>query len=206
MEQFNPSNPEYKEVNDLPNEERENYVDVAKNAFVKKSVLEAEEDAQQKANEINKARTITEKFLFKNKVNEMDVLQDEAIKENKARESVTFAYQQDYREIFGEWPEVHYPLDSSVHPPMHYDIKLSQEIINQLNYFKTKYEEDKSDKKDKILYGIALLSYIVGVGNDLKQSRYALLFDNVNDKEYWDYYDLYVEKSREIASNKNRSS
>lgn len=78
MEEFNPSNPEYKKIEDLPPEGQENYVNLPEGGFVTKSALEEEKLAESEARIKNKHRSFSDKLLGKNKVDKMDVLEDYA--------------------------------------------------------------------------------------------------------------------------------
>ncbi|MDO8604711.1 MAG: hypothetical protein Q7K40_04960 [bacterium] len=79
---FNPSNPEYKEVKDLPQEEQKNFVDV-EGGFVMKEALEHVESANEDAALRNKRRGILQKLFNVSEVSELEVLHEEAFSEDK---------------------------------------------------------------------------------------------------------------------------
>lgn len=80
-EKFNPSNPEYKEVNDLPKNQQENFTDVS-GGFVRKEVLENQTRHEEDAKEINKLRSGIDKLFGRKKVLADDRLINEATDED----------------------------------------------------------------------------------------------------------------------------
>ncbi|MDO8668515.1 MAG: hypothetical protein Q7K35_05530 [bacterium] len=81
IERFNPDNNQYKKVEDLPADKRSDFRNVD-NGFVTKEAADGFEKAEIEAREKNKKRPIREKIIGKNKVSGVDILQDEAIKQN----------------------------------------------------------------------------------------------------------------------------
>lgn len=79
---FNPSNPEYKEVKDLPQEVQKDFADV-EGGFVTKEALEHAESANEDAALKNKRRGILQKLFNVGEVSELDVLHEEAFFEDK---------------------------------------------------------------------------------------------------------------------------
>jgi hypothetical protein len=77
MEQFNPSNPEYKKVEDLPQEEQDNYIDAGE-GFVQKEAMDTFNKAKDSAKEQNKQRSLKEKLLRKKEINPIDILHGQA--------------------------------------------------------------------------------------------------------------------------------
>lgn len=80
---FNPSNPEYKEVKDLPQEVQEDFIDVD-GGFVRKEAAGHAEDAGEDAALSNKRRGIIQKLFNVSEMSELSVLHEEAISEDKA--------------------------------------------------------------------------------------------------------------------------
>jgi hypothetical protein len=84
MEQFNPHDPKYKKVLDLPKEEQENFVDVD-GGFVRKEVLKADEGWQEEARKANEGRSIFKKIFFLDKQTALDIAQEYAKQEDSDR-------------------------------------------------------------------------------------------------------------------------
>lgn len=80
-ENFNPHDPKYKKISDLPPELQGNFVN-AGDGFVRKEVAQNESRRNVKAKEINKQRPILDKLLGRNRTTSMDVAFDEAQKDN----------------------------------------------------------------------------------------------------------------------------
>ncbi|HLM84226.1 MAG TPA: DUF4116 domain-containing protein [Candidatus Bathyarchaeia archaeon] len=64
MEQFNPSDPRYKEVGDLPEEQRENFVDVESGGFARKEAEEKYREARSIAEFVNSMRSVRLKKII----------------------------------------------------------------------------------------------------------------------------------------------
>jgi len=83
-EKFDHKNPEYKKIDILPREEQDKFAAV-EGGFVRKEALTQLSANRQKAEKINKERTLVKKILGKDKITEFDVAHEEADIENKER-------------------------------------------------------------------------------------------------------------------------
>lgn len=73
MEKFNPYDPKYERVEDLPKKHQAAYVDLEGGGFVKSTVLSEEKKHKEAANEQNKKRPRLQKLLGVNKLTPMDI-------------------------------------------------------------------------------------------------------------------------------------
>lgn len=85
-EKFNPSNPEYKEVKDLPQEHQENFVDV-KGGFVGENAKMEFVKAEDRAKIENESRPLVSQ-VFKGKETGLGVLHQDALGEQRYREEM----------------------------------------------------------------------------------------------------------------------
>jgi len=72
LEGFNPMNPEFKKVEDLPKEEQENFRDV-NGGFVKKETLEYQKELEEKAKTESLQRPFLDKLLRKKEIRFMEI-------------------------------------------------------------------------------------------------------------------------------------
>jgi hypothetical protein len=99
MEKFDPTNPEYKQVKDLPQEEQGNYIDIPEGGFITKEAHQNDRKLKDQAKEENgkipfSERIITKKFpglgylLFgKDRTTDpIDLAHEEALKEDHGRQ------------------------------------------------------------------------------------------------------------------------
>jgi hypothetical protein len=84
LEEFNPHDKQYQKVEDLPEDKRSDFEDVDGGGFVTKKAADALRQAEAKATEENKKRPWIEKIASKNKVSGVDIIHEEAKKENEA--------------------------------------------------------------------------------------------------------------------------
>jgi hypothetical protein len=100
MEQFNPSNPEYKNVEDLPVEEQEKYVNTEE-GFVTKEAMDTYNEAIDDAKERNSRRSLKEKILGQRKTDPMDLLHSQAKSQDFLRKNPVLKLQFELAELLG---------------------------------------------------------------------------------------------------------
>lgn len=82
QEKFDPHNPEYKKVEDLPQEQQAEFADV-EGGFVRKEAIEEYRSAEAKTKQENSQRSFVDKSLGKNKMTSLDILHKAGLVENK---------------------------------------------------------------------------------------------------------------------------
>ena len=97
-EQFNPYDPKYKKVEDLPEEQRESFVDVG-GGFVRKEAVQQNVAFDQAAQNMNKARPFLDKITSKNKVAGEEIAHQEALNMERERQNKVASEERERQEI-----------------------------------------------------------------------------------------------------------
>lgn len=91
-EQFDPKDPKYKKVTDLPEEKQDNFVNVEGGGFITKEAANYNANNKESANRLNKwywaggSRTTLEMLKGTGKMSEVDIAENDARIENKHRD------------------------------------------------------------------------------------------------------------------------
>lgn len=191
-EKFNPSNSEYKKVEDLPEEYQGIFVNIPEEqggGFIMKEALEAYKDFEKLADESNRGRSIFKKIFFVDKKTFADFAREDALRELKKEVNIkeetaylTKRLFENFKELFKNSMTLVHLMDEEIEVIISEDRKgrLPAEILWR---FRDKMREKKGDAPNPIPL-IGLRASRSTSEDDIKQQLKNILSRNFKGIAY----------------------